>query len=232
MRPAQLEAAHLPSVGSPQRVDRGELVRLMEAMTSGSSSAVFEFHEVHRPQLERLVASILVSLHRTDLARSASEVSSLAVSATLVVFRRANGWRSDGALPWVWAYRSIRHEIVRQIGHPTVPFDSAIHGEASSSEPSSSGNAVIDLRELATRHAGVAAWVGAVDDVANERDRGVHLEYQMQKRLGDPSPALTVAAMYGLSPANVRQIDRRVRKRLASSVYASHEAVRLAAGVA
>lgn len=226
----QHEASQLPVLETPRRVDRGELARLMEAMSAGSSSAIFEFHESYRPQLERMVGSILVSLHRADLARSASEVFSLAVSAALVVFRRSKGWRPDGALPWVWAYRSIRHEIVCQIGHPTVPFEPAIHAEAHTAEPAA-GDAVIDLRELATRHEGVAAWVGAVDVVASERDRCVHLEYQVQKQLGDPSPALTVAAMFGLSPANVRQIDRRVRKRLAASASASHEAVRLAAGV-
>ncbi len=42
----------------------------------------------------------------------------------------------------------------------------------------------------------------------------MHLEYQVQKALGDRSPANTVGVMFDLSPANVRQIDRRVRRKL------------------
>jgi hypothetical protein len=36
----------------------------------------------------------------------------------------------------------------------------------------------------------------------------------VQKHLGDPSPAHTVARETGLRPDNVRQIDRRLRVRL------------------
>ena len=60
----------------------------------------------------------------------------------------------------------------------------------------------------------VALLDEAIEVVANERDRRVHLEYRIQKRSGDASPAHTVAAEFGLTPENVRQIDSRVRRRL------------------
>ncbi|MDZ7731837.1 MAG: hypothetical protein U5R31_00850 [Acidimicrobiia bacterium] len=64
-------------------------------------------------------------------------------------------------------------------------------------------------------------WDAIHDAAANERAARVHIEYQVQKRDGDPSPAHTVAAMLGLRPANVRQIDRRTRARLGELVTAS-----------
>ena len=193
---------------------------LMAAMAEGSPDALFELIDRFRPELERVVGGILSSLHRSDVARSPSEVASLVVSAGFVLFARAPGWRSDGALPWVWAYRSIRQAIVADIGHPSVEFDPARFEEPSAPVQSAREHG-IDLIDLSERHDGIAAWVAAVEDVANERDQGVHLEYQMQKRLGDPSPAITVADMFKLSPDNVRQIDRRVRQRLERSPYAS-----------
>jgi DNA-directed RNA polymerase sigma subunit (sigma70/sigma32) len=54
-------------------------------------------------------------------------------------------------------------------------------------------------------------------DAANvsERDRAVFVEYLLQTDLGDPSPAVTVGAVFGLQAANVRQIVKRTRTRLA-----------------
>jgi hypothetical protein len=44
------------------------------------------------------------------------------------------------------------------------------------------------------------------------------LEYRIQRALGDPSPAHVVAREFGLTPANVRQIDCRMRKRVAALI--------------
>lgn len=207
-----------------------EAVRpLMAAMAEGSADALFELIDQFRPELERVVGGILRSLHRSDIGRSPSDVASLVVSAGFVLFGRAGGWRPDGALPWVWAYRSIREAIVADIGHPSVEFD-PVRFEAPAVASPAESDRVIDVRDLAKRHDGVATWVAAVEDVANERDQRVHLEYQVQKRLGDPSPALTVAAMFELTPDNVRQIDRRVRARLDQSPHATVELVSVMTG--
>jgi hypothetical protein len=191
---------------------------LMAAMAQGCSDSLFDLLERCTPDLEKMVVGILCSLNRRDIARSPDHVSSLVISAGFVLFDRAGGWRSDGALPWVYAYRSIREAIVKDVGHALVDVD--VDTNVADTSAVSSGDAVIDLRDMATRFDEVAAWIEAVESVANERDRHVHLEYQVQKRLGDPSPANTVAAMFSLSPANVRQIDRRVRQRLEDSPFA------------
>lgn len=188
---------------------------LMNEMAGGSTDALFEFIDVFRDDLERVVAGILASLHRRDVTRRPDEVGSLAVSAALVIFNRAGSWRCDGALPWIWAYRSIRAEVVAAIGHPTVEFEPQVH--ASSAMVPVGEVADIDLRDLAERHSPIAAWLAAVEMVANERDQAVHVEYQVQKHLGDPSPANTVARIFDLTAANVRQIDRRVRQKLGTT---------------
>jgi len=198
---------------------------LMTAMAQGSADALFELIDRFGNELERVVRGILSSLHRRDIARSSDHVASLVVSAGFVLFSRASGWNPDGSLPWVWAYRSIRAEIVKDVGHPTFEFDPAL-GEAVTPDVRNTADHAIDLEALATHHDGVAAWISALDDVASDRDRGVHLEYQVQKRLGDPSPAVTVATMFDLRPANVRQIDRRVRMKLEQSPHATPELVR------
>lgn len=207
-----------------------EAVRpLMVAMADGSADALFELIDQFGPELERVVGGILRDLYRSDVGRSASDVASLVVSAGFVLFGRAGGWRADGALPWVWAYRSIREAIVADVGHPSVEFD-PLRYEAPAPAGLTEADHAIDLRDLAERHDGVAAWLAAVEDVANERDQGVHLEYQVQKRLGDPSPAITVAAMFALSPDNVRKIDSRVRARLDQSPHATPELVSVMTG--
>jgi len=185
----------------------------MKRMAAGDGAAPFELLASYYESLAKSVCSILHAVGRRDVASRRAEVDYLVQGAALVLFDRAAGWRSDGALPWVWAYASIRAEVVAWIGHPSVEFEPRFHVMRSCDNDLDSSD--IDLRELAVVHGEIADWLRAVDVVANERDREVHLEYQVQKHLGDRSPAHTVSAMFSLSPANVRQIDTRVRRRLA-----------------
>jgi hypothetical protein len=77
----------------------------------------------------------------------------------------------------------------------------------------------------------VALLLSAVGEIGNPRDQQVFVEYRLQLDLGDPSPSHVVARMFDLSPANVRQIYRRMRVRLGELVasddrYAALEEVR------
>lgn len=195
--------------------DDGDLPRLMKAMGTDDSAALFEFVELFHGEISATVRSILGSVGRRDVSRKRAEVDFLVLSAALVIFDRASTWEKGGAAPWVWTYRAIRAEVVRWLGHPRVEYIAEVHALAGQALTSRSSD--VDLVALAAEHDEVAAWLADVRSVANERDQGVHLEYQMQKSLGDPSPAVTVGAQFGLKPANVRQIDARVRKRLAAS---------------
>lgn len=191
-----------------------DLVALMDAMAGGQSQALFDMLERYRSDLTRTVRWILSDLGRSDAAASPEDLDFLVQTAAIVVFDRASGWRPGGAAPWVWATRSIRAEIVRWLGHPRVEFDGRVHEAPERGRPVGGRSCQVDLHDLATRDPRVASWLHAVKRAANERDQAVHLEYQTQKHLGDRSPANTVAAMFGLSPANVRQIDTRVRRRM------------------
>ena len=73
-----------------------------------------------------------------------------------------------------------------------------------------------DLGHLLRQWPDLALLTEALGAVCTERNVEVFLQYRIQQRLGDQSPAATVGAMFDLSPANVRQIHHRVRNRLGS----------------
>jgi len=194
-------------VASPNRT---ELARLMALMAVGDHAALFPFINEFGAELAGTVRRLLVSLNRPDVARNREDVDYLVQSTAFVLFDRSAAWDPQGALPWTWAERAIRAEIVRWLGHPAVEWDNQTHG-------TTQVDAVMvtpDLIDLADDHNEVKQLLIALKAIASERDAQVHLEYQVQKALGDRSPANTVGAMFDLSPANVRQVDRRVRQKL------------------
>ena len=184
---------------------------LMARMARGDESAVWIALRHWHDDLAIAVRRILADLRRSDVVANREDFDFLVVAGALVIFDRAAGWDPAGAKPWTWAWSAIRAEVVSWLGNATTPFDAM----AETADQASPTGADIDLGRLAAQHPRVANWLHAVGDVASERDRTVHVDYQVQKHLGDPSPARTVAAATGLTPANVRQIDRRVRCKLA-----------------
>lgn len=202
-------------------LNRENLVATMSKMASGDVTALSHFVDEFGPHLARSVGGVLKSMGRSDVARRDIDMHFLVWSSALVIFDRAHRWNEAGSRPWVWAHRAIRAEVVAWLGHPSVVFDPHVHVAAECDTSVAAGQ--LNLHTLADDHVEVARWISAVEEVANERDRLVHVEYQTQKHLGDRSPATTVSSMFGLSPANVRQIDRRVRKRLASHPFHASE---------
>jgi len=203
------------------QLDHATLVDVMNKMAAGEGAAVAELVDAFGGHLAKSVGGILKSMGRSDLARNSADMDYLVWTAAIVVFDRAGRWDPRGSRPWVWAHRSIRAEVVSWMGHPRVVFDPRFHVSAGCD--TGPAGADISLRSLASSHDEIACWLAAVEDVANDRDQRVHLEYQTQKHLGDRSPANTVASMFDLSPANVRQIDKRVRLRLAAHQFAASE---------
>lgn len=197
-------------------IDRDELARAMEALRA-DPTAVLEFVLTYGDQLRTVARSHLFELGRADLARDTDEVEGLAWEIGFLLADHASGWQPGGALPWSWAYRAVRSLVARTIGHARadVELDAVLAGdEAGMSGVGGTGEVDedLDLGALARMHPVLALLCEALDEhVVSERHRRVHLEYRIQKALGDPSPASTVGAMFGLGAANVRQIDRRVR---------------------
>jgi hypothetical protein len=194
--------------------ERTELERLMAAMASGDIAATMRFGERFGSRLAAVVRRHLRDLHRTDIAERRDEVSSLVSDAVLVIFDKAGGWSPDGgALPWVWADRAIRAVVVAAIGHPTVELDHTRHDQPAVAAVGRR-DAGDHYRDLVKRDDRVRLLDSAIGRVGNDRDQRVFVQFSLQQSLGDPSPARTVAAEFGLSPANVRQIVHRQRLRL------------------
>ena len=200
------------------RVDRDELARL-RARLAADVRAVVPFVDAYGDRLSDVVRRHLRDLARVDVARDDDEVDGLVWDTAHVLHRNAAGWDPAGALPWTWAWRPIRSHIATSIGHARAdlePDDLPLTAPA----PIAHGGEP-DLERLASTHRGLRLVLDALADVAaTDEQRQVHLEYRIQKAFGDPSPARTVAAQFGLSEANVRQIDRRLRVRLTELVAA------------
>jgi hypothetical protein len=204
--------------------ERTQLEALMHRLADGDGGAVVELIDAYGDRLHGVVARHLHELHRADVLRDRDEVDGLVVDAALAIADRAGGWSADGgAAPWTWADRAIRAEVVSYLGHPSVDVEIDVLDLAAARDrhPSSraSGAGAADFHRLADHDPRVAQLRAAIARAAtNSRDAEVHVEYQLQKRSGDPSPAHTVAALYDLTAANVRQIDCSVRRRLVAVV--------------
>lgn len=186
------------------------LDQIMAGMGSGDAAFLFAFIEAFGPKVRWVVRGILEGMGRRDLTHDQAEIDGLTLDACDVIFRRAGGWRPGGAAPWTWAFKAIRSEVARSIGHRVVEFDA----EILECEVDSHGGVVADLAgddldALIARHPRVGLLDQAIRSAGSHRDQQVYWEYRIQQGLGDPSPALTVAARFGLRPDNVRQICRR-----------------------
>lgn len=200
-------------------VDRDDLARRMADMVEDRAMVV-PFVESYRDNLHSVVRTALFEFGRQDLLDDPDEVDGLVWDVALVIQERSRAWSSSGgALPWYWAGRAIRSEVARLIGHAQTDFDFDI-------DTIEVGRPVLDqaeqeagFDELALQHPVLGLLREAIGMVASPRHAELHIEYQLQKCSGDPSPAQTVATMFEMSPANVRQIDCRIRRKLRQLIY-------------
>ena len=205
-------------------IDR-ELLAQRMADLAVDVAAVVPFVDAFGDRLAGVVRRILTDFGRRDLLGD-DDVGGLVWDVALVIAARAGSWRPDAALPWSWAFAAVRSEVARSIGHAGADVDT----ELLDAEVAAGGRAAppvlgtvreVDLAELARRHPDVALLTEALDELGiSDLHRRVHVEYRIQSSLGDPSPAHTVGDELGLSPANVRQIDRRVRQKLVRVIEA------------
>lgn len=204
---------------SPNRAspDRERLVHLMVQMAAGDMAALYPFVDEFGEHLARTVRSIAGRIGRRDAVRDPDDLTEMVTTAALTIFDRAAGWDPErGAMPWTWAYRAIQAEVVAWIGHRSVELDESRIDTArvDAADPPIVRQADVDYARLTGRYPDVSTLLTAVSIVASPKHGEVHLQYRLQTALGDPSPSETVAEMFGLSPANVRKIDQRVRAKL------------------
>jgi hypothetical protein len=193
------------------------LQQMMAGMAAGDAAFLFAFVDTFGPKVRWVVRGILEGMGRHDLIRARDELDGLTLDACEVIFGRASGWRPGGAMPWNWAFKAIRAEVARSIGHRTVEFDTAdphgdtnLEGEAGSrSDVAVADLAGDDLGVLIARHPLVRLLDQAIRAVGSAAHQEIYWEYRIQQGLGDPSPANTVGKRFDKRPATVRQICKR-----------------------
>jgi hypothetical protein len=194
-------------------LDPDELAARMAAMVDDVAMVV-PFVEVYGDRLAGAVSARLRALGRGDLIRDRDEMHSLVWDVALLIQQRAGAWRPGGALPWTWARLAIDKLVADHIGHARadVDFDTF---EPRPVATGPGGSADVDLGDLT--HPVAILLRQALDTIVlRDRDRRVHEQYRQQTGDGDPSPAHTVAAQFGIRAELVRQIDRRTRAKLAA----------------
>jgi hypothetical protein len=184
----------------------------MARLAAGDGAALFDLLVTYRADLVRSVRTIALA-RRVRL--SAEEIDELVVAAAIAINDVASAWKPDGAPPWIYARGRIAAAFDALVGQHADPLDDArteveALPPAAGAEPATAEVFVA----LARENAMVALLQQGLEQVASPRDRVLFVEHGVQVAMGDPSPAVTVARMYGMEPAAVRQQTRRLRIRL------------------
>jgi hypothetical protein len=188
----------------------------MAAMAAGDAAFIFTFIEHFGAALAGQVRRILTEMGRRDILNDPAEIDGLLQDTAFFLYDNAGAWSPDGgALPWVWADRGIRNLVAVSVGHRVVAVADDLESEVSVAGAGDVDLGLDDLGPLCEQWPDLDLVVEALRHVSSDRDAGIFMEYRLQQRMGDHSPANTVAAMFQLTPANVRQIHHRVRKQLA-----------------
>jgi DNA-directed RNA polymerase specialized sigma24 family protein len=197
-----------------------QLIAVMAAIAAGDRAAVVTLYTEFGPRIAGGVRRRLreLGIHNPQDA----QVQDLVMDACFELEGCAKSWNpAGGALPWNWARRRIDTMIARSVGIFTDPLDETVTEQLAAPPPPAGGaadrGAAAILDDLAAADGQARLLADAFDGAkVSCRDRAVILEYVLQADLGDPSPALTVGAEFGLEPANVRQIVKRTRAKLSS----------------
>ena len=197
-----------------ERHRRERLEYLMAQLAAGEGRAACALAFEFSGPIGAAVRAHLADLGIHDVERD--ELDSLVIDVCIMLADVATAWRADGgAAPWQWAYHRVRQVVSRFVGQHAdtiddVVLDGAAPPDAAGQEP----DLMAVLDGLAAGWPLVALVREGLEMVANARDRAILLEVAIQTGMGDPSPSVTVAAMREMTPAAVRQVVSRTRRRL------------------
>jgi hypothetical protein len=199
------------------RADPARVAEVMAAVAAGQTGAVFVLHAEFGPSIQSAVRRALRQFGVDGL--DPDDLNGLVMEATLAIADAAGSWHPGGALPWWWAYNRIRQIVSRFLGQFSVAYDPQLHGGLAGDIPQAWMGEEPTMLELIDAMAETDSDVALLRDAFAEvpgsaRDREILLVYTNQQRAGDHSPAETVAPMFGLTPAAVRQVVKRTRDRL------------------
>ena len=212
-----------------ERARMGELAEIMGQLAAGDETAAFALYERFGDKVGGTVRAVLRS---RGLTLVHDEVDGLVLEACLAIAAVASAWSpTGGALPWVYARRRIENCVDRVVGQYTVPLDDYLRaveegevargpflagagggGEVSSVVDRPLVEALADLSPADDR---CRLLHDALDRAAvSATDRELTLQYAAEQTSGNRSPATTVAAMFDLRDAAVRQRVHRSKRRL------------------
>ncbi len=190
----------------------------MAGIVAGDQGAIWELHRLAEPSLRRLVR---FEARRVNAWISEDDVFDLTLDAAMVLARMARAWKPGVALPWVWARQRITSLVHQHLGQFTREIEES-HLEIE--EPvavTSIEEPRLALRALAGRHEGAERLDRRLAEVVRDRDADIWLGFQLEKAGGNRSPAVTVAADYGMRPDAVRKVVQRVGERLGPDAIAA-----------
>lgn len=205
---------------------RERLRDVMAAMAVGDTAMVFSLVNEFGDELEKAARYHVRSL---DLRVGDDDIKALVNEFAMALFDAGGAWRADGgALPWVWASRRLRQIVIDQLLPPTFMEDVLGSGVELGDETGEGSRPLGENDD--TEWSGILAELAVVNVDArrvweecknhNPRNVEVFISYRIQQAQGDPAPSETVAEQFGLTPANVRQIAKRMGDRLGDLVAA------------
>jgi len=195
---------------------------MMVGVAEGDQVAVAELWAIARPNLTWIVRG---ALRETGRSFGPEVVEDAVSAAFLALVERAGSWSPHGgALPWNWARKMVRGCAFEALGRAFVNLDDPAvadqpadgpAGEGSTPTPAPVEDPLALFEQLAEVEPAVAAALERFRRaVPKDRDLRVFLRVLFEQGEGNPRPAVTVAALEGLTPANVRQIFHRVGAKL------------------
>ena len=202
-------------------IHRRRLEVIMAQLAAGDPAAVWALANEFNRELSSAAAARLREIGRSEVANDQAVMSGLVIDIALLLHGVAHVWNSEGgALPWVWARNAVNQLVSETVGHRSVSIDDeqSSGGRGLTDAPQNDPTEEVDLDVLADRRPIVRLLRTAIAEVGSTRDQRVHIAYRTQCGDGDPSPSHTVGAEFGLHPGNVRQIDRRMRKKLGALI--------------
>jgi hypothetical protein len=195
-----------------------DLVAVMRRLADGDEAAVVTLYERYGGQIAAAVQR--QGRHRrTRIERG--DLDGMVFEVCDELGKVAGAWSpAGGALPWVWARHRVANVVDRILGPWTEPLDEGRLADLDDRpvegvEAAADGSLLDALERLVPDLASARLLTEALDAAAiSARDRELWFEYQYEKHSGNASPAATVAPVFGMREATVRQAARRARQRL------------------
>jgi len=215
--------APAPAVVPADDPDPAEVAAVMAEIAAGDTAAVWRFLLLADRPVRRQVRR---ELRRLRIPYTRDDLDGLVLDAVDAIVRCARSWRPDGAPPWTWARDRVTGVVHRWAGTFADPLDevaAARHASYDRAAPETSPavdpadvveDVLATLRRVAARDPRAAQLAAALDLVASPRDAAVWLTHADERATGNRSPAVTVAARFGLGEAAVRKVVQRVGQRL------------------